>query len=94
MANTQHLLELATVDWKLPRLIESAKESEDIRKKQATAQVDAQTTQMFQKEVTAIPQVMHMQYLPIMEYSSTLYLCRDDITKMQLLWINYVMYKV
>lgn len=57
IANKSKLSELVDLLWKLPRLIESAEESEEARKRQPTPWVDTKTAEMFHKESADIQEV-------------------------------------
>ena len=52
-----NLTQSASLDWKVPRLIESAQESEESRKQRPAAHVDPQTVQLLNKESATIQKV-------------------------------------
>ena len=54
---SEQLRQVANLSWKLPRLIDSALESEEARKQRITPTIQQDTASMFEKESTGIPKV-------------------------------------
>ena len=75
---SEQLGQVAKLSWKLPRLIDSALESEEARNQQITPTVQQDTASMFEKELTSIPKVNQHSVLP--DYREVMHVIPDPST--------------